>query len=143
MLWQEFRTAIVRNKAANLFTRYEKGKDCFKYSRRKLFWDLMVRLIGAASDSLSSIDAVYGHGGASVSTILKRIRNDKRQQYSSDKNCCIKMDITIKTFFSIKKQKCTLLVCNLCRSCLQQKRIAVVVVLYYSILLLLLLLLNK
>ena len=84
MLWQEYQTGIGRNKPAKSFTSYDRGKNRFVYSRRKIFWDLMVKLIdegNSATTAMSNIDVVYGYGGASVTLILQRIRKDAKELY--------------------------------------------------------------
>eukprot|EP00944_MAST-04C_sp_MAST-4C-sp1_P001285 g1285.t1 len=84
MLWQEFQTGIGSNKAAKSFTSYDRGKNRYVYSRRKVFWDIMVKLIEegySATSALANIDVVYGFGGASVSKIIRRIRKDAKERY--------------------------------------------------------------
>ena len=71
MLWQEFQTGIGSNKAAKSFTSYDRGKNRYVYSRRKVFWDLMVKLIEegySATSALANIDVVYG-----VEQVLSRL----------------------------------------------------------------------
>ena len=86
MLWQEFQSGIGSNKPAKLFTSYDRGKNRFVYSRRKVFWDLMVKLIEegySSTSALTNIDVVYGYGGASVSKLISRIRVDAKESYKN------------------------------------------------------------
>ena len=84
MLFQEFQSGIGSNKPAKSFTSYDRGKNRYVYSRRKVFWDLMVKLIEegySSTSALTNIDVVYGYGGASVSKIISRIRKDAKESY--------------------------------------------------------------
>ena len=82
MLWQEFQSGIGSNKPAKFFTSYDRGKNRYVYCRRKVFWNLMVKLIEegySSTSALANIDVVYGYGGASVSKTIRHIRMDVKE----------------------------------------------------------------
>ena len=84
MLWQEYQTGIGRNKPAKLFTAHDRGRKRWIYSKRKVFWSFMVKLIdegNSYTSALTNIDVVYGYNGASVSKIIRRIRKDAKESY--------------------------------------------------------------
>lgn len=80
ILWDEYIRGIGGRKPAKDFTRFERGQCKFKYSRRKIFWDLVsshVRANRLASEVIEMIYDAYGHS-SSVTIIINRIRRDKR-----------------------------------------------------------------
>ena len=48
-----------RMKSAKIFTPSERGKSKVAYSRRKVFWDLMVNMIASGYISDTVIDKIY------------------------------------------------------------------------------------
>ena len=68
------------HKAARDFTREERGKVKFVYSRRKVFWDMVSKLINAGNTSDSSIDLIYDIYGRAqgVTYILRKLAADRR-----------------------------------------------------------------
>jgi hypothetical protein len=71
---------LENNKPAKNFTSVERRRTKFKYSRRKCFWSVMVRLINAGFTELSSIDKIhqaYGNN-LSVTIVLNKMQRDKR-----------------------------------------------------------------
>jgi len=79
-LWDEYVNGIGNNKAAKYFTRAERGPCKFKYSRRKLFWDLVEKLIRRGQASADIIENIYQSYGPSLSVtaIINHIRENKR-----------------------------------------------------------------
>lgn len=79
-LWHEYEFGLAGNKAAKHFTSRERGKCRFMYSRRKVFWDLVQKMINAGHTSDSAIDKVYLVYGRSlaVTYILKKMVSDRR-----------------------------------------------------------------
>ena len=82
-LWQEYEYGLGGNKAARDFTSKERGKCKFIYSRRKVFWDTVSKLIRAGHTSDSAIDQIYNIYGRSqgVTYILKKLSTDRRNGY--------------------------------------------------------------
>lgn len=79
-LWTEYELGIGTRKAAKFFTRAERGRFKFKYSRRKIVWDLMAARIRAGDTYSTVIDNLYAHYGpnSSVTTIINGIRQDRK-----------------------------------------------------------------
>ena len=79
-LWQEYEFGLSGKKAAKDFTRAERGKVKFAYCRRKVFWDVIVKLVNAGHTSDSAVDEVYNCYGRSlpVSTILRKMVHDRK-----------------------------------------------------------------
>lgn len=81
LLWHEFLHGLDNNKPAKDFTRAERGRVKRTYSRRKVFWDLLCRMIDAGFTELTAIDRIYFSYGRnlSVTKILDRLISDKRR----------------------------------------------------------------
>ena len=79
-LWQEYKFGLNGKKAAKHFTRAERGKVKFAYCRRKVFWDVIVKLVNAGHTSDLAVDEVYNCYGRSlpVSTILRKMVHDRK-----------------------------------------------------------------
>ena len=52
-LWQEYEFGLSGNKPAKDFTRLERGKHKYAYCRRKVFWEIIIKLVntGHISDT--------------------------------------------------------------------------------------------
>ena len=81
VLWHEYEFGVGGTKAAKYFTAAERGKNKFAYSRRKIFWDLIVALTRRGYTSNAAIDKVYEvYGqGQTVSYILLKLREDRKK----------------------------------------------------------------
>jgi hypothetical protein len=80
LLWHEYLYGLENNKPAKNFTPVERGRIKFKYSRRKCFWSVMVRLINAGFTELTAIGKIhqaYGNN-LSVTVVLNKMQRDKR-----------------------------------------------------------------
>ena len=79
-LWHEYLHSLGNNKAAKDFTREERGGAKQKYSKRKLFWDLMYNLLRAGFTELAAIDKTRQAYGTnrSVTYVVNKIRVDKK-----------------------------------------------------------------
>jgi hypothetical protein len=79
-LWTEYQTGIGGRKAAKDFTFTERGKCKFKYCRRKVVWDCIVKHVNAGHLAAVAIDKIYQCYGQSsnVSTIINAMVNDKK-----------------------------------------------------------------
>ncbi|KAF0739871.1 hypothetical protein Ae201684P_016733 [Aphanomyces euteiches] len=80
-LWHEYQFGCNGFKPAKDFTAVERGANKFAYSRRKLFWDLISKLVRAGYTSDAAIVKVYHVFGRSqsVSNILLALRTHKQQ----------------------------------------------------------------
>ena len=80
MLWDEYITGIGLNKPAKYFTRAERGTCKYKYSRRKIVWDVVDRLVRTGLPARDAIDRIYAHYGPNLSptAIINSLRKDKK-----------------------------------------------------------------
>ena len=81
-LWEEYQHGLGGRKAARIFTPQERGRNKFKYSRRKVIWEtiatFLVRSGFTANVAMDRIYQIY-RGNSTVTTIINRLRNsDKR-----------------------------------------------------------------
>ena len=78
-LWDEYIRGIGNNKPAKYFTRAERGKFKFKYSRRKVLWDLIEQMNRAGISSSEAITRIHSHyGNGSPTSIIDSIRKDRK-----------------------------------------------------------------
>jgi len=79
-LWNEYQHGIGGRKAAKNFTRTEKGRVKCTYTRRKVIWDEIDRLVRAGDTYLVAIDRIYQAYGQtlSVSRLSDLIREDRK-----------------------------------------------------------------
>lgn len=79
-LWHEYEFGLAGNKAARHFTSTERGKCRFMYSRRKVFWDVVQKMINAGYTSDLAVDKVYLVYGRSlaVTYILQKMAEDRK-----------------------------------------------------------------
>ena len=78
-LWTEYLTGLDGNKPARLFSARERGQMKYKYTRRKIFWDLVREITRTGVSSHVAIDriyTVYGHS-TSVTSIINGLRRDR------------------------------------------------------------------
>ncbi len=59
VLWQEYEFGIGGRKPARLFTPTDRGKVKFKYSRRKVVWDVIAARVRAGETAQVAIDRIY------------------------------------------------------------------------------------
>ena len=62
-LWQEYEFELQGRKAAKRFTSQERGRVEYKYHRRKVVWDMILRLLGMGHSihtAVGEIERVYG-----------------------------------------------------------------------------------
>lgn len=83
MLWHEYLYGLDGHKPAKDFTPAERGKVKSKYSRRKCFWTVMVKLIRAGYNELSAIDLIHqAYGtGKPVTHIINELQKAKTHGY--------------------------------------------------------------
>ena len=79
-LWHEFQFGLSGCKPAKEFSLAERGKSKSVYCRRKVFWDVIVKLVNAGHTSEVAIDKVYACYGrnTSVTKILLKMVQDRR-----------------------------------------------------------------
>jgi hypothetical protein len=79
-LWDEYDVGIGGRKPAKNFTAQEKGRCKATYCRRKLFWDLIKRVINHSdTDYRTAIDQIYGvYGYLSITKLHKKVLADEK-----------------------------------------------------------------
>lgn len=80
-LWEEYQVGIGGRKPARLFTAPERGKVKYKYTRRKVVWATIDRLVRGGLTSAVAIDRIYTVYGRdlSVTKIINRMLQDRRK----------------------------------------------------------------
>eukprot|EP00980_Cylindrotheca_fusiformis_P006798 scaffold1423_cov74-Cylindrotheca_fusiformis.AAC.1 len=81
-LWDEYIRGIGGRKAAQLFTAAERGRVKHKFTRRKIVWETIQRLVRSGLSANVAIDRIYEVYGRnnSVTTIINRMRTDKKNR---------------------------------------------------------------
>ena len=85
-LWQEYEFGLQGRKAAKRFTSRERGRAKYKYHRRKVVWDMILRLLGRGHSihtAVGEIERVYGEG-KTVSTYINLLQHDRRVGHHHD-----------------------------------------------------------
>jgi hypothetical protein len=79
-LWTEYLHGVGGRKPARLFSETERGRVKYKYTRRKVIWDVVRDLVSLGHSSQRAIDLIYGVYGpqTSVTVIINRLRRDKK-----------------------------------------------------------------
>jgi Transcriptional activator of glycolytic enzymes len=79
-LWTEYLHGVGGRKPARLFSETERGRVKYKYTRRKVIWDVVRDLVSLGHTSHRAIDMIYNVYGpqTSVTDIINRLRRDKR-----------------------------------------------------------------
>ena len=83
-LWDEWTHGLNGRKAAKDFTHVERGQVKHKFSRRKVVWDCVIKLINSGLTAQVSIDRSYEAYGRhnNVTTIINRMRKDRKEGYT-------------------------------------------------------------
>jgi len=83
-LWDEYLNGVGGRKPARLFSETERGRVKYKYTRRKVVWDVVRKLVDLGHSSHRAIDMIYDVYGAqtSVTGIINRLRRDKKMVLS-------------------------------------------------------------
>jgi hypothetical protein len=90
VLWKEYEFGIGGSKAAKDFTYREKGVSRAIFCHRKVFWDVVLRLISHVYTNESAIDHIANHYGKqkSLTQILMCIRKEKNEiSAGRSRNC--------------------------------------------------------
>ena len=79
-LWDEYINGVGGRKPARHFSEPERGRVKYKYTRRKVVWDVIKTLVDLGHSSHRAIDMIYNVYGAqtSLTTIINRMRRDKK-----------------------------------------------------------------
>ncbi len=82
MLWKEWEFGLNGVKQAKDFSYHERGANKFSYSRRKVFWDAVIQMIGKGFTSDTAIDRIYLVYGErrSIIRILRMMAQDRRDK---------------------------------------------------------------
>jgi len=80
-LWHEYQHGIGGRKAARLFTAQERGQMKHKYTRRKVVWDCVDRLVRSGITANVAIDRIYAVYGQSspVTVVINKLRKDRNE----------------------------------------------------------------
>jgi hypothetical protein len=81
IMWQEYNVGLGGRKAARLFTADERSQQKHKYSRRKVVWDAIDRMVLRGFTAQVAIDRIYQHYGRelSVTKVINNMLRDCRQ----------------------------------------------------------------
>ena len=79
-LWQEYMEGIGGRKPARLFTPEERGLNKHRFTRRKVVWDTIDRLIRRGFTANVACDQIYEHYGRqlSVTRVINAMLQDRR-----------------------------------------------------------------
>ena len=79
VLWQEYQFGLGGRKPARLFTSVERGRVKFKYSRRKIIWSAIDRMVRSGDTAQVAIDRIYEvYGRLTVSAMAVAMREDEK-----------------------------------------------------------------
>jgi len=83
-LWQEYSQGFNGQKPATYFTPNECGQVKNKYTRRKVVWDQIVKLVNSGVSALVAIDMIYSfYGqGRTVTQIINLMRTYRKNNYT-------------------------------------------------------------
>ena len=71
-LWEEFEFGLGGRKAARRFTPHERGQVRLKYSRRKVIWGVLERLVRSGYTARAACDNIYeAYGKTTISNLTK------------------------------------------------------------------------
>jgi FtsZ-binding cell division protein ZapB len=81
-LWEEYEFGMEGRKAARKFNLRERGKNKYKYHRRKVVWDRIEEKIRQGHTYHTAIDSLYEQYGRdlSVTAIINKMRKERMEQ---------------------------------------------------------------
>lgn len=81
-LWNEFTIGIGGRKPASQFTAVERGQNKHRFTRRKVVWETIDRMVRRGFTANVAIDRIYAHYGRelSVTRILNAMLKDRREK---------------------------------------------------------------
>ena len=82
-LWEEYNTGIGGRKAAKHFSPSERGKVKYKYTRRKVVWEVITKLTNSGLHANTAIDRIYEYYGRekTVTQIINIMRRDRTNNF--------------------------------------------------------------
>ena len=80
-LWHEYKFGIAGRKPAKFFGSRDRGTNRYIYSKRKTFWDLVVKMVNRGRSANDAIDYIYRYYGfkESVSNIIKKLQKERKE----------------------------------------------------------------
>ena len=83
ILWHEYEFGIGDRRPAKSFSRKERGMCRHLYSKRNIFWSLVVEMVRRGNTANSAIDKIYEVYGfkTSVTDILRELQKDKKNHH--------------------------------------------------------------
>ena len=78
-LWNEFEFGVGSDKPAKDYNSRDREANRYLYSKRKIFWDLVVLMVNRGREANDAIDSIYKHYGykTPVSTIIKHLQKER------------------------------------------------------------------
>ena len=95
----EYIVGINGNKPAKSFNPTERGKDRYKYCRRKKFWSMVEKLMDnglTSHEAISRLEMVYARNNATIFQTLMQIGKDKNLTLSIIKQRFVEKDVLQK-----------------------------------------------
>ena len=82
VLWNEYQHGIGDNKPAKMFTIRERGQNRHRYSKRKVLWDKVARLVDGGWTARAACDKIHSIYGTNrpMTEILLSMRRDQRER---------------------------------------------------------------
>lgn len=80
-LWHEYEFGIAGRMPAKFFSSRDRGANRYTYSKRKTFWDLVVKMVNRGRSANEAIDFIYRYYGfnQSVSNIIKKLQRERKE----------------------------------------------------------------
>ena len=80
VLWQEYQVGIGGRKAARMFSSFERGRVKHKFTRRKVVWSTIDKLVRGGLNANVAIDRIYNVYGrdSTVTSVINRMLTDRR-----------------------------------------------------------------
>ena len=82
-LWDEYTIGLGGRKAAKNYTPSERGKVKYKYTRRKIVWDVISSLTNSGLHAHVAIDRIYEYYGRekTVTQLINLMRMDRTNKF--------------------------------------------------------------
>ena len=76
ILWHENEFGIEGKKPAKFYNSRDRGANRHTYSKRKIFWDLVIKMVNRGRSANDSIDVIYSYYGfqQSVSSFIRQLQ---------------------------------------------------------------------
>ena len=81
ILWHEYEFGIAGKKPAKFYNSRDRGANRHTYSKRKIFWDLVVKMVNRGRSANDSIDIIYSYYRfeESVSSIIRQLQKERME----------------------------------------------------------------